>query len=314
MILPDLKEVQVFSNFLYYIHSFFREKDFINIETPLLNNFATNEPYIDSLKTNNKQYLITSPEFNLKTLLSYYQKNLYQIAHVFRKGDVSKHHRMEFLMLEWYHLNINEFQLMNEIKELLIFLSSNISELDKINDFKEVSMESLFLKYCNSDFSRESLIQLIKEHHLVEKNKMDLLTEESYDELFFIVFLTLIEPKLDTTNPLFIYGYPAQLRAYSQIDINNPKVSRRFELYWKDLEIGNGYYEITNREEQWNQIQKEMIRRKELRKPILPTSNMFLNSFPLPECSGVSLGLERLYMAFRNLKDISKISFSGVIN
>ena len=312
MNLPELYEVQVFSKFLFYIRKYFLEKDFIEIETPLLNPFATNEPYIDSFQVMHDKplYLITSPEFNLKTILKKYNKNVFQIAHVFRKGDESKHHKQEFLMLEWYHLNYNEFELIEEIKDLMQYLSNNINEFNKIHQFNIFSIEELFYHYLKKSFNIDSLIEIIKEQQLIEKKKIDTINNLSYDDLFFIVFLTLIEPKLNTDNPLFLYGYPKELRAYSKIN-ESKNVSRRFEMYWKKLEIANGYYEITDKQEQLIQFKKEFQRRQELNKCIYPISKDFIESFPLPDCSGVSVGLERLFMAFRNLNDISQISFSG---
>jgi lysyl-tRNA synthetase class 2 len=312
MRLPELSEVQVFSRFLFLIRSFFHQKGFVEVETPLINPFATPEPYIDSfqLVSDKPLYLITSPEFNLKTLLKQYKKNLFQIAHVFRKGDESKHHKQEFLMLEFYHLDIDEFQLIEEIMELLKFLSNNIKEFNQIDDYNIVSIKEIFKEYFQSDFTKDSLIKIIKENHLVEKNRIPFLDKENYDDLFFIVFLTLIEPKLNTNNPLFIYGYPIELRAYSKIDKRN-QIARRFEMYWKKLEIANGYYEITDLKDQWNQFEKDQKRRLKLNKPTFPISQSFIKAFPLPECSGVSIGLERLFMAFRDLKDISHISLCG---
>ncbi len=314
--LPELKEVQVFSDFLFYIREFFRKKGFLEIETPLLNPFATTEPYIDSFQilSNQNLYLITSPEFNLKTLLSYYKKNIFQIAHVFRKGDESKLHNPEFLMLEWYHLYIDEFQLIDEIKELLTYLTEKIRDFEQIKKFNFVTIEELFKKNFNCDLSKKSLIHIVQEYNLVEKKNFIHLEKESYDNLFFIVFLSLIEPKLETDNPLFLYGYPSYLRAYSKLNNTNKKISRRFELYWKNMEIANGYYEITDKKEQLLQILKERKIRMKLNKIIPPISNSFINSFPLPECSGVSIGLERLFIAFRNLNSISQISFSGKLN
>ena len=311
MNLPELYEVQVFSKFLFYVRKYFIEKDFIEVESPLLNSFATNEPYIDSFQVVSDKpfYLITSPEFNLKTILKRYKKNVFQIAHVFRKGDQSKHHRQEFLMLEWYHLNYHEFDLIEEVKDLMQYLSNHINEFNKINQFNIFSIEELFYHYLKKDFSLGSLIEIIKENQLIEKKKIDTLNNTSYDDLFFIVFLTLIEPKLDTENPLFLYDYPVELRAYSKIN-QSKNVSRRFEMYWKKLEIANGYYEIIEKEEQMLQFKKEFQRRQELNKCIHPISKDFIESFPLPDCSGVSVGLERLFMAFRNLNDISQISFS----
>ncbi|MCS7206132.1 MAG: hypothetical protein NZ853_10590 [Leptospiraceae bacterium] len=308
--MPKLLEVQVFSDFLYEIRTFFRKKNFIEVETPLLNPFSTPEPHIQAFQIG-KEYLITSPEFNLKTLVSWYKKNLFQIAHVFRKGDESKHHRKEFLMLEWYHIDYDHFDLMEEVKELLLYLSETIPQFHKITTFRKISIKELFYQKFQRGFHKEDLIEIIQEHQLTESKKLATLEQEEYDDLFFLVFLSLIEPKLETEEPLFLYGYPKELRAYSRLDPDDPEISCRFELYWKTWEIANGYYEISNPQEQWEVFQQEIQKRKRLHKPIPPISETFLRALPLPRCAGISIGLERLYLAFRNLKDISQISFVG---
>lgn len=307
---PPLEEVQIFSDFLFFIRKFFRERDFLEVETPLLNPFATPEPNIDSFQTG-EYFLITSPEFNLKTLLSYYKKNLFQIAHVFRKGDQGKIHRNEFLMLEWYRTGYNHHRIMDEVTELLLYLSENIPAFEKVSGVEKISMKELFFKHLNRDYSRETLIETIKEFSLVDKQKLARIQEEDYEDLFYTVFLSLIEPAMNTETPLFIYDYPNELRAYSKISAEDPEASTRFELFWKSLEIANGYYEITDAEEQKEIFRKELRKRKKLGKPAFPVSKSFLDSFPLPECSGVSIGLERLYLAFRNLPSLSFISLSG---
>ncbi len=311
--LPSPEHVEKFSHFLYKIRTFFVQKGFWEVETPLLNPYTTLEPYIDSFQviSDKNYYLITSPEINLKILISHYKKNMFQISHVFRKEKgKSPHHKNEFLMLEWYHIGFDEFQLMDEIEELLIFLSRDMTD-EPIQEFYRYSMSEIFKIYLNKDYYHNTLIEIIKENNLVERKYYDELQNYFYDDLFFLVFLNLIEPKLNTQQPLFIHSFPDELRAYSRCELGK---SRRFELYWKNLEIANGYFEIQDKEEQIQVFNIELQKRWKLKKNIPVISKDFLNSFPLPDCSGVSIGLERLFMAFKNLKNIDEISFSEKFN
>lgn len=310
--MPEIEEVELFSEFLFQIRNFFRKKGFLEVETPLLNPYTTPEPYIDSFVVDSNFYLITSPEFNLKILLKKYKKNLFQISHVFRKGDESKFHNTEFLMLEWYHIDYDELNLIQEIVELLFFLAQEIQGLSKIREYSIKSMKEIFFEFLQTDYSRENLIKIVKDNQLVEKKSFNSLEKESYDVLFYLVFLNMIEPKLNTKEPLFIINYPKELRAYSKL--KNKEESTRFEFFWKGLEIGNGYYEITELEDQRKELELNFQRRLELNKPIYPISKDFLDSFPLPNCAGVAIGLERLFMAFRNLNHISQISFCNLWN
>lgn len=308
--MPNIEEIELFSEFLYQIRTFFRKKNFLEIETPLLNPYTTPEPYIDSYTIENYLYLTASPEFNLKIILSLYKRNVFQIAHVFRKSEKSSVHRNEFLMLEWYHLGFNEEDLILEIMELLKYLSENLKGIEQNLKFTIKSCKEIFYEFLQTDYSRKNLIEIIQTHGLVERENFKELQKETYDNLFYLVFLNLIEPKLNTENPLFLTYYPKDLRGYSKL--KNQTESTRFELFWKGLEIGNGYYEINHKEEQYREFQIQFNRRLELNKPIYPISVTFLESFPLPDCSGVAIGIERLFMAFRNLKSISEISFCGL--
>ncbi|MFN3605345.1 MAG: amino acid--tRNA ligase-related protein [Leptonema sp. (in: bacteria)] len=310
--MPELEEVELFSEFLFQIRLFFKNRNFLEVETPLLNSYTTPEPYIDSFVVESNFYLIPSPEFNLKILLNHYKRNLFQISHAFRKGDKSPLHNREFLLLEWYHIGYNDDLLILEIVELLKFLSNQIKGFNPVFDFSKKTVNEIFNEFLQMDYSKENLITIIESYQLVEKKNFEFLNQESYDVLFYLVFLNLIEPKLNTENPLFITNYPKELRAYSKL--KNQKESSRFELFWKGLEIGNGFHEITNREEQYLEFQANIRRRLELNKPIYPLSMTFFNSFPLVECAGVAIGLERLFMAFRNLKKISQISFCDLWN
>ena len=321
----------LYSSFLQDIRTFFKRQGFLELETPLLNSTGNVEAYLDSFRVQRantrksthipvKQkfsaYLITSPEYRLKSILAHLRCNLYQIAHCFRAGDLGPLHMEEFLMLEWYFINADEFALMEQCAKLLSFLSRgkySRRRLKKNKSFSVRSVRSVLQEYASCSWEREDLEKALIKNKLI-KAKAELSSPEhrpidmNYVDLFFTVFLNLVEPHIGKDGPEFLYHYPPQLSAFSQIEKG---YARRFELYWDGLELANGYYELRQKEDYLRRFAEENSLRKELGKEVMSPDEAFLNDLELcqglPECSGVALGLDRLFLALLNEKKLNSV-------
>ena len=109
-----------------------------------------------------------------------------------------------------------------------------------------------------------------------------------------VLFVHLIEPKLKTFPVCFIYDFPKQQAALAQID---GLVAHRFEMYIKGTEIANGYQEIQTSKEYRDRFETELSKRKSLSKSIGSLDEDFLDDLEdgLPSCSGVAIGIDRLF-------------------
>ncbi len=107
------------SKILQTIRSFFYQRNFAEVETPILLPYLIPEAHIDAV-VSERGYLHTSPELCMKILLSQGSGNIFQICKCFRKGESGNLHLPEFTMLEWYHVGIDYNSLMDEC-ELLIY-------------------------------------------------------------------------------------------------------------------------------------------------------------------------------------------------
>ena len=311
----------LYSSFLQDIRSFFKKQDFLALETPLLASTASIEAHLDSFCVHRakppksahipkdqefRAYLVTSPENRLKGLLSRLRSNVYQIAHCFRSGELGPLHMEEFLMLEWYLVDADEFALMEQCAELFRFLSRkdySHSRLKKKN-FSRRSVRSVLKEYASCGWEREDLERTLRKHGLKKEDSKEL----HYSDLFFSVFLNLVEPHLGKEGPEFLYHYPPELSAFSQVENG---YARRFEIYWKGLELANGYYELRQKEDYLKRFAEENTLRKELGKESISPDKSLLEDLDfcqgLPECSGIALGLDRLFLALLNEKKLSAI-------
>lgn len=328
---PDVLVIR--SHFLRNVRTFFHDRGYLEMETPLLNPTENMEPFIDAfmvkreilrkgpdllpplklrkyeeLISENLRYLITSPEYNLKILLSELRQNLFQIAHSFRMGDRGDHHTEEFLLLEWYRIDADDRTLMDESEELIRFLSSLTPGDTKISNrpFSRFSVNQLLEQFAGCTMARPDLEKAVLRHGLLGPGEDP--TSLRYDELFFSVFLNLVEGNLPAGDPVFVCDYPPELAANSRV-ING--VARRFEIYWNRIELANGYFEIDNFDDQLsrfdddNRIRVEMNRNTALPDPQLMDS---LSDTGLPLCSGIAVGLDRLLMVLTGKEKLSEIS------
>src|SRR4030043_1742571 len=97
-IFPNLRRRALIYDF---IRAFFKEHDFLEVETPVRAPAIAPEPNIEPFESED-WFLAASPELHMKRLLSAGYDKLFQFSHCFRKGERGLWHNPEFIMLEWY--------------------------------------------------------------------------------------------------------------------------------------------------------------------------------------------------------------------
>ncbi|HNF16077.1 MAG TPA: EF-P lysine aminoacylase EpmA [Leptospiraceae bacterium] len=295
------------SRYLCTIRNFFNKRNFLEIDTPKLKKVPGMEPYLDpfsvfSPNQEEKGYLVTSPEYSLKQCISAGAEKIYEIAHVYRSGEKGRFHTAEFLMLEFYETGKDEFALMQTCIDLFETLENNFQSFGfKRENAEIISMENLFRKYLGCGYETDELISVLAK---TEQDSAKY-SSYSYDDLFFLVFLNHIEPRL-TEGPFFVHSYPRELASLAKTE---GRIARRFEIYWKNVEIGNAFYELNEMQEQRKRFEEEQEQRRALGKEVFPLDESFLESLKnLPECSGISIGLDRLFMICMNHDSLKLLS------
>ncbi len=331
--------LQLRSEYFRAVREYFFSQGLTETETPLLNPHGNFDPFIDPIRImrsfpekspqaedypesfRSSGYLITSPEYNLKTILPDSEKGVFQIAHSFREGDTGTHHSVEFLMLEWYRKGCDHIQLIQETFDLIKFIK-NI--LNKSFPFlnpdplilrpETVTVPDLFSRYCpgygfENGIYRESLEKCIFKEKLLGPGENA--EQLRFDELFFSIFLNRIEPFLITEHPLAVKDYPRELRANARLTPEGN--AARFEVYWKGIELCNGYFEETDPQEQIrifqedNRLRKLTGREEMTIQPSLTESLAELYNSGIP-VSGNAMGLDRLLMILTGSTKLSEIS------
>ena len=271
-------------NLHYKIRDFFLKRGLLEVDIPILSTAGGTDPQLDYFETFSPAcYLATSPEFYMKRLLANGYGDIFSLTHAFRKGESGALHNCEFNIAEWYRIGFSAEDLQHEILDLV----------------KEITGLDLYLKRTawKQLFENIDMEKLKAEHR-----------DWTLEEIEDYAMSSLIEPDLGENCAEFIVDYPIQRAALAKIRKN---VACRFELYVNGIELCNGYEELTDAEEQRKRFSEDVKKRKKMGKSIPKIDENFLAALErgLPECSGVALGLDRLYMLALGKKDISEVLF-----
>ena len=312
------------------IREWFREHDFLEAETPIMRPTPSQEPYLEPFAVTVKNErgqtvpgaLITSPEFSLKKLLTVGYPRLFELARCFRNGEpADDSHNPEFTMLEWYRANADYRDLMNDTESLVSDLALKLHpgpltqhpDLDLSKPWERLTVRDALSRYASIDLDAlldaESSEQAFRDVLLARG--MVVRGDESFDECFFKVFLTEVEPKLGLTKPTMLYDYPASMAALARLKAEDPRYAERVEVYAGGLELSNGFSELTNAEEQRKRfIEDQEVKRRE-GKQVFPIDEEFIAALAggYPPSTGNAMGVDRLTMLLLDAPSIRDVLF-----
>jgi lysyl-tRNA synthetase class 2 len=220
------------------IRAFFDAQDFIEIDTWVAISAPAPEPHIETPLVTlavpggaSARYLQPSPEMQMKRVLPKAAR-IYQIAPVFRQGDLSARHTPEFRLLEWYRCGAPWTQLLDDCEGLLracAEVAGGTARIDTSRPFLRISMDEAFREHAGF-----SILEALDDDALrarLRERSIHFAANDSWNDLFHRVFLTHVEPRLARHGqPFFLHSYPAPLQMYSRLSPEDPRESERFEL------------------------------------------------------------------------------------
>ncbi|MEI8054433.1 MAG: EF-P lysine aminoacylase EpmA [bacterium] len=289
--------IQLRAKTLAKIRDFFVTRNVIEVETPLLSHSTNPAPYLNSFCLNDL-YLQTSPEFAMKRLLAAGSGDIYQICKAFRENELGRLHNPEFTILEWYRIGFDHHDLMDEVSDFLKVII-NAAESKRFT-YREIFIE--FLKINPHESNIAQLKTVAQDNNL----SVSVLSDD-YDVWLQLLFTHLIEPKLGQESPVFIYDFPVSQAMLANVRSEGPPVASRFEVYFKGVELANGFHELSDAKEQRKRFLRDLAKRRELNLSQVPLDENFLLALlNLPDCSGVALGVDRLLLLAANASSLNE--------
>lgn len=306
----SIELLQKRARMLNCIRAFFLERNVLEVETPLLSHACGTEPQLDFFTTifefakPEKLFLQTSPEFAMKRLLAAGSGSIYQICKAFRNNEVGRFHNPEFTILEWYRVGFDLNDLMDEVEALFAELSEY-----KFESPKRIFYAEIFEHYTGLNalvFSFETYSAFAIQHEIQEVITFCGKNHAIWLDYLFSFF---VQPHLGENGLCLIYGYPGCQSALARLNQDNSLVADRFEVFLNGIELGNGFYELSDSIEQNRRFNNEiqLREREDLPKVVKDKRLLAALESGLPDCSGIAIGLDRLLMILVEAETISDV-------
>ena len=305
----DVKETFIKrSKILREIRNFLADRDFMEVETPMLVANAGGaaarpfETHYNALDEDVK--LRISLELYLKRLIVGGLERVFEIGRVFRNEGVDTRHNPEFTLMELYQAYTDYEGMMELTESMYRYLAEKVCgsavityngiEIDLSKPFERITMIDAVKKYANIDFNEiktdEEAKKLADEHHIeyeAHHKKGDIIS------LFFEEFC---EDKL--VQPTFVMDHPIEISPLTKKKPDNPELVERLELFINGWEMCNAYSELNDPIDQRERFKAQEEAFAAGDEEANHTDEDFLNalSIGMPPTGGIGYGIDRLVM------------------
>lgn len=273
------------------IRQFFRELDFIEVETPAIVPSPGLDVHLSALEVRAPSgrsigWLATSPEYQMKRLLCAGAERIFQLCKSFRSDEHGSHHEREFTMLEWYRTNAGSEEVMRDTEALVLEVAyalgtSNGAILER-------------------PWHRMTVAEAFERH-------ASFVPDASNEDLYFRTWAEHVQPNLGYERPVFVTHWPASMASLATL---NPDGSAdRFEAFYRGVELCNGFGELTDPLEQRRRFEQDRATRRRSGLPVYPVDERFLDALEegMPQSGGNALGVDRLLMLLTGAESIQAV-------
>jgi lysyl-tRNA synthetase class 2 len=287
------------------VRTFFDERGFLEVETPILSHDTVVDRHLDPLPVTlfrdprrlgegQRLWLQTSPELGMKRLLAAGATAIYQVTRAFRGGEIGALHNPEFTMIEWYRVG-------DHYSAGMQLLGDFATETLGLGEPQRLTYREAFIEHAGIDPFGAS--------ELPASSLNGFNQTADRDAALDYLLTTRVEPHLGRDQPTILYDYPGTQSALARIRPGNPPVAERFELYVRGIELANGYHELLDAAALRERNREGNRRRAADGKYALPEDSRLLAAMEhgLPACSGCALGFDRLVMVATGAKSIQEV-------
>jgi elongation factor P--(R)-beta-lysine ligase len=320
----SLDSLRLRAELLARIREFFSARKFLEVETPILSADVTVDRHLDPMSTiladdprqpdvGRRMWLQTSPEFGMKRLLAAGATAIYQITRAFRNGEVGPLHNPEFTIVEWYRVG-------DDMQAGMLLLSDFCRTLLGTPVAERLSYADAFSRYVGINphsATEPELAEVARQQEIIISGGFG----ADRDGWLNLLSTKCVEPHLGQAAPTILYDYPAGQAALAKIrgemipatsssaESSIVRVAERFELYFRGIELANGYHELLDAAELRHRNCAANAARVVEGKPTLPEESRLLTAMEagLPACTGVALGFDRLVMLAAGAKTLANI-------
>ena len=314
----DLEMLQTRAGIIRQVRSFFDERKYLELDTPLLSEDLIPESCIEvfqiehlypcgSKKENRPLWLIPSPEIYMKKIIARHRVNVYQICKCFRNGESSGHlHNREFTMLEYYTMDSDFMDSLALTEELFAYLAKEARFPSLNPPFERITVAQAFERWAEFDLFEVAEKEGAMEEH-ARRLGLDPPPGMNTGELHDLIFIHAVEPRMKSQKPVALLDYPAFVPCLAKQSPDGRTV-QRWELYYNGIELANCFSEETDPQK----VKAFFINEQKARESACLTQHNVDHDYwkifdAFPRCSGVAMGLDRLVMALTSFSNIDAV-------
>lgn len=320
MVNREVREVFAMrSRIIRLIRRFFEERDFIEVETPMMQSIpggAAARPFITHHNTLDMDlYLRVAPELFLKRLLVGGMERVFELNRNFRNEGVSVRHNPEFTMLEFYQAYATYEDLMVLTEELFVTVAKEIlgslkvpladQMIDLQPPWRRLSITEAIEQYGGA--KKDELATIDGLRAFAQKKDLHVDMRLPYGNLLVEVFEDIAEPHL--IQPTFVIGYPLEVSPLARKNDCNPALVDRFELYIAGRELANAFSELNDPLDQRDRFLQQAEARKAGDELASAMDEDFLRAleYGMPPAAGEGVGVDRMVMLFTASSSIREV-------
>ncbi len=311
---------RVRSQVVDYMRRFLLERDFMEVETPMMHVIpggATARPFVTHHNALDMGlYLRVAPELYLKRLVVGGFERVFEINRNFRNEGLSTRHNPEFTMVEFYQAYADYNDLMDLTEEMLRGMAQEIhgttvlpyqgETFDFGKPFARMTIVESILHY-NPDVQLENLQTLDAARLVAESLKIPLKDSYGLGKVQIEIFEKTVEHKLK--DPTFITAYPTEVSPLARRSDENPFVTDRFEFFVGGRELANGFSELNDAEDQAERFRKQVEEKEAGDDEAMHYDDDYITALEhgMPPTAGEGIGIDRLVMLFTDSPSIRDV-------
>ena len=318
---PEVREIfRVRAATIQFIRQFLTERQFVEVETPMLHPIAggaTARPFITHHNAlDMEMYLRVAPELYLKRLTAGGLERVFEINRNFRNEGLSTRHNPEFTMLEFYWayadfrdaMDLTE-ALMRELT-LSVLGSTDVTYGDYVFRFDEpftrLTVVEAILKH-NADLSAEDIASRESAAAVAERLGIQVQAGWGLGKIQIEIFEETAESRL--LEPTFITAYPTEVSPLARRNDEDPFVSDRFEFFVGGRELANGFSELNDAEDQAERFAAQVAAKEAGDDEAMHFDHDYIRAleYGLPPTAGEGIGIDRLVMLLTNSPSIRDV-------
>ena len=303
------------------IRTYLKQKDYIEVETPILQpeaGGAAAKPFTTHANAlNEARYLRISLELYLKRLIIGGYERVFEIGKIFRNEGFSNKHHPEFTMLEAYAAYTSYLDVATLVEDMICTIAKEVlgkttiqigdTEVSLEPPWNRITLHDALEKFGDFNLNLYTTTESLAE--ALRQKRIPLPEKYNYGKLVDVAMSALVEPKL--IEPTFLLDYPVELSPLAKRIPGNPKLVERFEAFLGGMELANAYSELNDPIDQRARFEKQKELKAAGDEEVELLDEDFLQALEhgMPPTGGLGIGIDRLVLLLLGEENIREVIF-----